>query len=146
MSSIDFVLSIILIVWPITIFFIIRRMIQVIRFSKTYFKSIIMPYFEQMAKEGNGSPVPVDVDTDSDGNSNYYRGGGLYNMKLTPEQLKILENSFFNKKVELNPKRFKPATKKRISIIGLIVTLGAIGFFGYKVFWIIYDFIYLTFF
>lgn len=141
-----FVLSIILIVWPITIFFIIRRMVQVIRFSKTYFKSIIMPYFEQMAKEGNGSPVPVDVDTDSDGNSNCYRGGGLYNMKLTPEQLKILENSFFNKKVELNPKRFKPATKKRISIIGLLIVALGIGAVIFNLFWIIYDYIYLTFF
>lgn len=101
-----------LILFPMMVFVVIRRMFRIIRFIPKMFKEVIVPQYEKLSREG-GIPTP---DFDGSDNSNFF---GYSRVQLEPEQIEFLKNSFFGKSMEVRPKHFRKITKKRLAIIGV---------------------------
>lgn len=114
-----------LIVLPMMGFFIIRRVFSIFRFVPYLMREVIVPQMKMAAEE---------------------EGGEKNKIKLSSEQIRILENSVLTSSLEVNPKRFSKKMKKRFAITGTIVGLIILAFVLYKVFWFVYDFVVLTFF
>lgn len=65
---------------------------------------------------------------------------------LTPDELDILRNSFLTKQVNVDPRKFAKKNKKKLATIGITVGLLVLGVILYKIFWVVYDFIILSYF
>jgi len=118
----------VLIIVPIAVFFMIRRVFKIFRFLPNLFNKVVVPSYEKMSTEQQSE------------------GTHSNKMNLNEEQMDFIKNSFLSKQIEFNPKNFKAKTKKKLSIAALIIGLPALGFVLYKLFWVIHDFIMLTYF
>lgn len=114
-----------LIILPMAGFFVIRRVFRIFRFIPYLMREVIVPQMKMAAEDGEG---------------NHHK------TKLSPEQIRIIENSVLTSSLEVNPKRFTKKAKKRLSLAGIFFGITILGVVLYKVFWVIYDFIVLTYF
>lgn len=129
MITIVFIMFLIFI--PMFMFTIVKRAISIFRFAPYLMREVIVPQMKRAAEEGEGF---------------YDEEGNHHKIKLSPEQIRIIENSVLTSSLEINPKRFSKKMKKRFAITGTIIGLIILAFILYKVFWFVYDFVVLTFF
>lgn len=109
-------------------FTIVKRAISIFRFVPYLMREVIIPQIKMAAEEeGKGEEKENKI-------------------KLSSEQIRILENSVLTSSVEVNPKRFSKRTKKRLSVAFAAIGLIILALVAYQLFWFIYDFIILTFF
>lgn len=123
MITIVFIMFLIFI--PMFMFMIAKRAISIFRFVPYLMREVIVPQMKMAAEE---------------------EGEEENKIKLSPAQIKIIEDSVLTSSVEVNPKRFSKRTKKRLSIAFAIIGLVILALVAYQLFWFIYDFIILTFF
>ena len=128
---ITFVFVIFLIFMPMYVFVLFRRVFSIFRFVPYLMREVIVPQMKRTAEEGEGF---------------YDEEGNHQKIKLSPEQIRIIENSVLTSSLEVNPKRFSKRTKKRLSIAFAIIGLIILALVAYKLFWFVYDFVVLTFF
>lgn len=128
---ITFVFVIFLIFMPMYVFVLFRRVFSIFRFVPYLMREVIVPQMKRTAEEGEGF---------------YDEEGNHHKIKLSPEQIRIIENSVLTSSLEVNPKRFSKRTKKRLSIAFAIIGLIILALVAYKLFWFVYDFVVLTFF
>lgn len=123
-----FVFVMFLIFIPMFMFTIVKRAISIFRFVPYLMREVIIPQIKMAAEEeGKGEEKENKI-------------------KLSSEQIRILENSVLTSSVEVNPKRFSKRTKKRLSVAFAAIGLIILALVAYQLFWFIYDFIILTFF
>ena len=138
MEIIFFVIFMVLLVFvPVMAFFVIRRVFSIFRFIPFAVKEMVIPQLIKISENANtqnGGFVGPD--------GHYQR----YQPTLSQEELDILKNSFLGKQIEINPKRFTKKAKKGLSLAGIFFGITILGVVLYKVFWVIYDFIVLTYF
>lgn len=121
---ITFMFVVFLIFIPMYAFVLFRRVLRIFRFVPYLMRELIVPYLYEAAEEKEGESK----------------------INLSPEKIKIIENSVLTSSLEVNPKRFSKRTKKRLSIAFAIIGLVILALVAYKLFWFVYDFIVLTFF
>lgn len=125
-----FIFVIFLIFAPMYMFTLFRRAFRIFRFVPYLTREVIVPQMK-MATE-----------TEEEG-----EGGEEKNkIKLSSEQIRILEDSVLTSSLEVNPKRFTKKAKKRLSLAGIFFGITILGVVLYKVFWFVYDYMVLTFF
>jgi len=118
------VFLILLIFTPIYVFMLFRRAFRIFRFLPYLMREVIIPQMKMAAEE--------------EGEEN--------KIKLSSAQIKIIEDSVLTSSVEVNPKRFSKRTKKRLSAAFVAIGLVILALVAYQLFWVIYDFMILTFF
>ncbi len=125
-----FVFIIFLIFMPMYMFTLFHRAFRIFRFVPYLTREVIVPQMK-MATE-----------TEEEG-----EGGEEKNkIKLSSEQIRIIEDSVLTSSVEVNPKRFSRRTKKRLSAAFAVTGLVILALVTYQLFWFVYDYIVLTFF
>lgn len=118
-------------------FFVIRRVFAIFRFIPYVIREIVIPHWqkdmESAADEDNGTVLGED-------------GFRYKKTVLTPDELKILQDSFLTRQINVDPRKFAKKNKKKLAIVG--ITLGSIilAVILYKIFWVVYDFLVLTYF
>lgn len=122
---ITFVFVIFLIFMPMYMFTLFRRVFRIFRFVPYLMREVIIPQMKMATEE---------------------EGGEENKINLSPEQIRIIENSVLTSSLEVNPKRFSKRTKKRLSAAFAAIGLVILALVAYQLFWVIYDFMILTFF
>lgn len=125
-----------LIVLPMMGFFVIRRVFSIFRFIPYLMREVIVPHWQK------------DMESAANGNNEIGEDGIIRYKKtvLTPDELDILRNSFLTKQVHVNPKKFAKKNKRKFAILGVILGSAILGIVLYRIYWVVYDFIVLTYF
>lgn len=125
-----------LVVLPMMGFFIIRRVFAIFRFIPYVIREIVIPHWQKdMESVANNDGTVLGED-----DFRYKK------TVLTPDELDILRNSFLTKQVNVDPRKFAKKNKKKLATIGIIIGLLVLGIVLYKIFWVVYDFIILSYF
>jgi len=123
-----------LIVFPImgffVSFFVIRRVFAIFRFIPYIIREVVIPHWQK----------DMESAANDDGEVRHKK------TVLTPDELNILKNSFLTKQINVDPRKFAKKNKKKLATIGIIIGLLVFGIVLYKIFWIVYDFLVLTYF
>jgi maltodextrin utilization protein YvdJ len=114
---------------PIMAFFVVRRVFSIFRLIPHIMKEVVLPHLAHISEVA-----------ESDDGRRYTR------VALSQEQIDLIRKSFLGKQIEVNPKRFSPKSKKTMAILGGIIGITILSVVVYKMFWVIYDFIVLTYF
>lgn len=125
-----------LVVFPMMGFFVIRRVFAIFRFIPYIIREIVIPHWQK----------DLESVANDDGTVLGEDGFRYKKTVLTPDELDILRNSFLTKQVHVNPKKFAKKNKKKLATIGITVGLLVLGVILYKIFWVVYDFIILSYF
>ena len=121
MAKIIILLSLgILVLVPIIIFFVVKKMISIVRFAANYYNAVVFPYVENIA---------TGIDKDEA-------------IKLCPEQINILSTFPIGGKKKKEEK--KKEKKLLLIIIGILMLLLLV--IVSKIFWNIFDTIKLFYF
>lgn len=121
MAKIIILLSLgILAIIPIIIFFVVKKMISIVRFAANYYNAVVFPYVENIA---------TGIDKDEA-------------IKLCPEQINILSTFPIGGKKKKEEK--KKEKKLLLIIIGILILLLLV--IVSKIFWNIFDTIKLFYF
>ena len=123
---ITFIFVVFLIFIPMYIFILFRRAFRIFRFVPYLVREIIVPHLYEVGQT-----------KEKEGESK---------INLSPEKIKIIENSVLTSSLEVNPKRFRKKTKRKLSITFTIIGLVILALVAYQLFWFVYDYIVLTFF
>lgn len=123
---ITFIFVVFLIFMPMYMFILFRRVFRIFRFVPYLMREVIVPHLYEVVQT-----------KEKEGESK---------INLSPEKIKIIENSVLTSSLEVNPKRFSRRTKKKLSIAFATIGLVILALVVYKLFWFVYDFIVLTFF
>lgn len=123
---ITFMFVVLLIFIPMYAFVLFRRVFRIFRFVPYLTREVIVPHLYEVVQT-----------KEKEGESK---------INLSPEKIKIIENSVLTSSLEVNPKRFSKRTKKRLSATFIVIGLVILALVVYKLFWFVYDFIVLTFF
>ena len=131
---ITLVFVILLIFMPMYMFILSRRAFRIFRFVPYLMREVIVPQMKMVATK-----------TEEEGEGG--EGGEKENkIKLSSEQIKIIEDSVLTSSVEVNPKKFSRRTKKRLSAAFAVTGLVILALVTYQLFWFVYDYMVLTFF
>lgn len=114
-----------LIIFPIMAFVVIRRVFSIFRLIPYVTREIFIPYLKSTTT---------------------YNEPNNHNYQLSPQQIRILEESIMTSSIEINPRKFSQKTKRRLAITGVIISVSMLGLFIYRVFWWIYDLLKLYYF
>lgn len=123
-----------LVVFPIISFFIsffvIRRVFTIFRFIPYIIREIVIPHWQK----------DMESAANDDGEVRHKK------TVLTPDELDILKNSFLTKQINVDPRKFAKKNKKKLAIVGIVLGSIILAVILYKIFWIVYDFLVLTYF
>ena len=125
MAKIIILLSLgILVIIPIIIFFVVKKMISIVRFAANYYNAVVFPYVENIA---------TGIDKDEA-------------IKLCPEQINVLSTFPIGGKKKKEEK--KKEKKLLLIIIGILILLLLLLLLVIvsKIFWNIFDTIKLFYF
>lgn len=117
-----------LIIFPIMAFVVIRRVFSIFRLIPYVTREIFIPYLKMQST------------------TTTYNEPNNHNYQLSPQQIRILEESIMTSSIEINPRKFSQKTKRRLAITGVIISVSMLGLFIYRVFWWIYDLLKLYYF
>lgn len=126
MAKIIILLSLgILVLVPIIIFFVVKKMISIVRFAANYYNAVVFPYVENIA---------TGIDKDEA-------------IKLCPEQINILSSFPIGGKKKKEEEK-KEKKKLLLIIIGILILLLLLLLLVIvsKIFWNIFDTIKLFYF
>lgn len=119
---------IMLIIFPMILFGVVRFVFRVFRFIPKFFNTIYVPY------------ISAAPDGDDNGHFKYKK------YQLNPDQLEFIKNSFIGKQVGIHPKYFRERTKRRLSVVGMVVGGAALAVILYKLLVVVYDYLLVRYF